>query len=64
MLTYLYDSMFVYLTWKNLEGKELKTMLEYKKAEIMIEKMKTCGVESHITFEPTSVTPATLFREK
>tara|TARA_R100001530_G_scaffold53778_1_gene39723 strand:- start:1051 stop:1203 length:153 start_codon:yes stop_codon:yes gene_type:complete len=43
--------MFVYLTWKNLEGRELKTMLEYKKAEIMVEKMKTFGVEPHITFE-------------
>ena len=61
MLTYLYDSMFVYLTWNNLEGKELKTMLEYKKAEIMAEKMKTRGVESHMTFEPVG---KTLFREK
>ena len=43
--------MFVYLTWKNLKGKELKTMLEYKKAEIMIEEMKNRGVESHVIFE-------------
>jgi hypothetical protein len=53
--------MFVYLTWNNLEGKELKTMLEYKKAEIIAEKMKTRGVESHMTFEPAG---KTLFREK
>lgn len=55
--------MFVYLTWNNLEGKELKTMLEYKKAEIMVEKMKTHGVMSRISFESTS-SPATLFPKK
>ena len=63
MLTYLYTPMFVYLTWKNIEGKELKTMLEYKKAELMVEEMKTRGVQPSITFEPTS-SPATLLREK
>ena len=57
MLTFLYTSMFVYLTWNNLEGKELKTMLEYKKAEIMAEKMKTLGVEPHMTFEPAGKNP-------
>ena len=56
--------MFVYLTWKNLEGKELTTMLEYKKAELMVEKMKTHGVNPHIIFESTSVTQATFFPEK
>ena len=39
--------MFVYLTWNNLEGRELKTMLEYKKAELMAEKMKVYGVDPH-----------------
>ena len=55
--------MFVYLTWNNLEGKELKTMLEYKKARQMEEKMRTCGVKPYISFESTS-SPATLLREK
>ena len=64
MLTYLYDSMFVYLTWNNLEGKELKTMLEYKKAEKMIRLMKDRCINPHIIFEPTSVTPKTLLQEK
>tara|TARA_Y100001949_G_C15668257_1_gene192742 strand:- start:67 stop:234 length:168 start_codon:yes stop_codon:yes gene_type:complete len=45
--------MFVYLTWKNLAGKELKAMLEYKKAELMVEKMKVYGVDPHIVFEST-----------
>ena len=43
--------MFVYLTWKNLKGKELKTMLEYKKAEVIIEGMLKRGVEPHLIFE-------------
>ena len=43
--------MFVYLTWNNLEGKELKTMLEYKKAEVIIEGMLKRGVEPHLIFE-------------
>jgi len=64
MLTNLYNSMFVYLTWNNLEGKELRTMLEYKKAEIIAEKMKGHGVDSHMTFEPTSVLPTALFWAK
>ncbi len=63
MLISPYNSMFVYLTWKNLDGKELKTMLEYKKARQMEEKMKTYGVKPYISFEPTS-SPATLLREK
>ena len=46
-----YNSMFVYLTWKNLKGKELKTMLEYKKAEVIIEGMLKRGVEPHLIFE-------------
>ncbi len=53
MLIVLYYSMFVYLTWKNLAGKELKAMLEYKKAELMVEKMKVYGVDPHIVFEST-----------
>jgi hypothetical protein len=55
--------MFVYLTWNNLEGKELKTMLEYKKAEIMVEKMKTHGVSARILLE-SGRSPAMLFPKK
>ena len=56
--------MFVYLAWKNLDGKELKSMLEYKKAEQMIRLMKDICINPHIIFEPTSVTPKTLLQEK
>ena len=54
--------MFVYLAWKNLDGKELKAMLEYKKAEKVMEKMRTFVVNPHMIFE--SVTPKTLLQEK
>ena len=43
--------MFVYLTWKNLEGKELKTMLEYHKAEIIYKQLEKLKVNPHIIFE-------------
>jgi len=62
MLIVIYHSMFVYLAWKNLDGKELKAMLEYKKAEKVMEKMRTFGVNPHMIFE--SVTPKTLLQEK
>ena len=64
MLIVIYHSMFVYLAWKNLDGKELKSMLEYKKAEKMIRLMKDICINPHIIFEPTSVTPKTLLQEK
>ena len=45
-------SMFVYLIW-NKNGKDLKTMLEYKKALDMEEQMTKLGVKPHIVFEST-----------
>ena len=45
-------SMFVYLMW-NKNGKDLKTMLEYKKALQMEEIMTKLGVSPHIIFEST-----------
>jgi len=46
------NSMFVYLTWKR-NGKEMKTMLEYHKAELMCKVMEKLKVEPHIIFEST-----------
>ena len=63
MLIVIYHSMFVYLAWKNLDGKELKSMLEYKKAEKMAKIMIDRGITPQIIFEPTSVTPKTLLHE-
>jgi hypothetical protein len=45
-------SMFVYLTW-NKNGKQMKTMLEYHKAELMFKEMEKLKVEPHIVFEST-----------
>ena len=44
------NSMFVYLTWKR-NGKELKTMLEYRKAEIFYKELERLKVNPHIIFE-------------
>ena len=44
------NSMFVYLTWKR-NGKEMKTMLEYRKAELMYKEMEKLKVDPHIIFE-------------
>jgi len=44
--------MFVYLIW-NKNGKDLKTMLEYKKALHIGEEMTKLGVKPHIVFEST-----------
>jgi len=46
------NSMFVYLTW-NKNGKDLKTMLEYKKALDMEEQMIKLGISPQIIFEST-----------
>ena len=46
----LTNSMFVYLTWKR-NGKELKTVLEYKKAEVFFKELEKLKVEPHIVFE-------------
>ena len=62
MLIVIYHSMFVYILWKNLKGKELKSMLEYKKAEKMAKIMIDRGITPQIIFE--SVTPKTLLQEK
>ena len=44
------NSMFVYLTW-NKNGKQMKTMLEYRKAVNMCKEMEKLKVEPHIIFE-------------
>ena len=54
--------MFVYLIW-NKNGKDLKTMLEYKKALQMEETMTKLGVSPHIVFE-SSCAPKRLLQEK
>jgi len=54
--------MFVYLIW-NKNGKDLKTMLEYKKALQMELAMTKLGVNPHIVFESTCA-PKRLLLEK
>ena len=54
--------MFVYLIW-NKNGKDLKTMLEYKKALKMEVVMTKLGVNPYIVFE-SSCAPKTLLLEK
>lgn len=44
------NSMFVYLTWKK-NGREMKTMLEYRKAQIIYKEMEKLQVDPHIVFE-------------
>ena len=55
-------SMFVYLIW-NKNGKDLKTMLEYKKALLMEEVMSKLGVSPHIVFESTCATKRPLLEK-
>ena len=54
--------MFVYLIW-NKNGKDLKTMLEYKKALHIGEEMTKLGVKPQIVFESTCA-PKRLLQEK
>ena len=54
--------MFVYLIW-NKNGKDLKTMLEYKKALHIGEEMTKLGVKSQIVFE-SSCAPKRVTTEK
>ena len=61
MLIVIYHSMFVYIAWKNFDGKELKSMLEYKKAEKVAKIMIDRGINPQIIFE--SVTPKTLLHK-
>jgi len=42
--------MFVYLIW-NKNGRELKTILEYHKAELMYKQLEKLKVDPHIAFE-------------
>ena len=53
--------MFVYIIW-NKNGKDLKAMLEYKKALQMEEVMIKLGVNPHIVFE-SSCAPKRLLLE-
>ena len=55
--------MFVYLIW-NKNGKDLKTMLEYKKALQMELAMTKLGVNPHIVFESTCAPKRLLFENK
>ena len=40
--------MFAYLIWENKEGKEMKSMLQVHKAELMAGEMRKLGVDSKI----------------
>ena len=44
----LTPSMFAYLIWENKEGKEMKSMLQVHKAELMAGEMRKLGVDSKI----------------
>ena len=55
-------SMFVYLIW-NKNGKDLKAMLEYKKALQMELEMSKLGVNPQIVFE-SSCAPKRVTTEK
>ena len=44
--------MFVYLTWKN-NGKELKTMVDFKKASMFTEQLSKLGLDPQVIFEST-----------
>ena len=46
--TILTPSMFAYLIWENKEGKEMKSMLQVHKAELMAGEMRKLGVDSKI----------------
>ena len=55
--------MFVYLIW-NKNGRDLKTVLEYKKALQMEETMTKLGVNPHIVFESTCAPKRLLLENK
>jgi len=55
--------MFIYITWKNKGGKELKTMVDHSKVQTFISAMVERGVEpevflpEEVNFQPRSVAP-------
>jgi hypothetical protein len=53
--TILTPSMFVYLNWKNKNGKTLKALVEENKAVEMVSKMEALGIEVLLSPE-TSIT--------
>ena len=55
-------SMFVYLTWKN-NGKELKTMIDFKKASLFTEQLSKLGLQPQVIFESSSA-PIVLAKNK
>jgi hypothetical protein len=44
--------MFVYLTWES-NGKELKTMVDFKKATVFTEQLSKLGLKPQVIFEST-----------
>ena len=56
-------SMFIYITWKNKGGKELKTMVDHTKVQTFISAMLERGVEpevllpEEVDFKPRSISP-------
>ena len=55
--------MFVYLTWKN-NGKELKTMIDFKKASLFTEQLSSkLGLQPEVIFESSSA-PIVLAKNK
>ena len=55
--------MFIYITWKNKGGEELKTMVDHSKVQTFISAMVERGVEpevllpEEVNFQPRSITP-------
>jgi len=49
----LTDFMFVYIIWKNQEGKSLKAMFQEEKASRMADQMRTLGVT--VELQPADV---------
>ena len=46
--------MFVYLTWKNNKGKELKTMVDFRKVSVFTEQLSKLGLQPQVIFESSS----------
>ena len=55
MLINPYNSMFVYLIWKNKKGDTLKALVEENKAVEMASKMEALGIDVQLSPE-TSLT--------
>ena len=43
------DPMFIEFTWKNKDGKTLKTLIEHTKAQTFVDAFVERGVEPHVS---------------